>query len=384
MKIQHQAWIGLGSNTGNRAQWLQQAIGLMHTRLGTVAQVSKSYETPSWGYQGADYWNAVVLLHTHQSPKDLLQGLHNIEAECGRVRTAQQGYQDRTLDLDLLCYDDVIIQTPELQLPHPRMHVRNFVLVPMLDIKTEWVHPILQKNAAQLLQASPDDTPSTPVGRLWAPLTSVGLHQLNYIAIEGNIGAGKTSLTHKIAEDFNAKMVLERFADNPFLPKFYEDQSRYAFPLEMSFLADRYQQITDDLAQFDLFKDFVVADYHIFKSLIFAKVTLAEDEFRLYKTMFSIMYKEVPKPDLYVYLYQNTERLLANIRKRGRSYEQEIPAAYLEQINRGYLDYINTQSDVNTLVIDVTELDFIARQSDYLYILDLIQQRMQADAVAKV
>ena len=141
------------------------------------------------------------------------------------------------------------------------------------------------------------------------------------IGILAHVDAGKTTLANKLAEDFNAKMVLERFADNPFLPKFYEDQSRYAFPLEMSFLADRYQQISDDLAQFDLFKDFVVADYHIFKSLIFAKVTLAEDEFRLYKTMFDIIYKEMPKPDLYIYLYQNTERLLQNIKLRGRSYE---------------------------------------------------------------
>ena len=195
----------------------------------------------------------------------------------------------------------------------------------------------------------------------------------NYIAIEGNIGAGKTTLVNKIADDFNAKTVLERFADNPFLPKFYEDQIRYAFPLEMSFLADRYQQISDDLAQFDLFKDFIVADYHIFKSLIFAKVTLAEDEFRLYKTMFDIIYKEMPKPDLYIYLYQNTERLLENIKLRGRSYEQNIPAEYLEKINSGYLDYIKSQPDLNVLIIDVSDRDFVKSQQDYIYILDQIQ-----------
>lgn len=136
----------------------------------------------------------------------------------------------------------------------------------------------------------------------------------NYIAIEGNIGAGKTSLAHKIALDFNAKLVLERFADNPFLPKFYEDNARYAFPLEMSFLADRYQQISDDLSQFELFKDFIVSDYDVFKSLIFAKVTLLPEEFTLYRKLFHIMYKDMVKPDLYIYLYQNTERLLRNIK----------------------------------------------------------------------
>ncbi len=184
-------------------------------------------------------------------------------------------------------------------------------------------------------------------------------------------------MTNKLAEDFNAKTVLERFADNPFLPKFYQDQNRYAFPLEMSFLADRYQQISDDLAQFDLFKDFIVADYHIFKSLIFAKVTLAEDEFRLYKTMFDIIYKEMPKPDLYIYLYQSTDRLLANIKTRGRTYEQEIPAEYLEKINNGYLDYIKSQKDLNILIIDVTNRDFLNYQEDYIFILEEIKNKIR-------
>jgi deoxyadenosine/deoxycytidine kinase len=214
------------------------------------------------------------------------------------------------------------------------------------------------------------------VQKLEIPIEKIKLNHFNYIAIEGNIGAGKTTLTNKLAEDFNAKTVLERFADNPFLPKFYEDQNRYAFPLEMSFLADRYQQISDDLAQFDLFKDFIVADYHIFKSLIFAKVTLAEDEFRLYKTMFDIIYKEMPKPDLYIYLYQSTERLLVNIKERGRPYEQEIPAEYLEKINIGYLDYIKSQQNLNVLIIDITDRDFHNNQEDYIFILNEIQNKI--------
>jgi deoxyadenosine/deoxycytidine kinase len=214
------------------------------------------------------------------------------------------------------------------------------------------------------------------VQKLEIPIDKIKLNHFNYIAIEGNIGAGKTTLTNKLAEDFNAKTVLERFADNPFLPKFYEDQNRYAFPLEMSFLADRYQQISDDLAQFDLFKDFIVADYHIFKSLIFAKVTLAEDEFRLYKTMFDIIYKEMPKPDLYIYLYQSTERLLVNIKERGRPYEQEIPAEYLEKINIGYLDYIKSQQNLNVLIIDITDRDFHNNQEDYIFILNEIQNKI--------
>jgi deoxyadenosine/deoxycytidine kinase len=144
----------------------------------------------------------------------------------------------------------------------------------------------------------------------------------------------------------------------------------------MSFLADRYQQISDDLAQFDLFKDFIVADYHIFKSLIFAKVTLTDDEYRLYRKLFEIIYKEMPKPDLYIYLYQNTDRLLANIKKRGREYEQEIAAEYLDKINQGYLDYIKSQTDLNVLLIDVSDRDFVQNQEDYVYILSKIQEKL--------
>jgi deoxyadenosine/deoxycytidine kinase len=144
----------------------------------------------------------------------------------------------------------------------------------------------------------------------------------------------------------------------------------------MSFLADRYQQLSDDLAQFDLFKDFLVADYHIFKSLIFAKITLAEDEYRLYRNLFDIVYREMPKPDLYIYLYQNSERLLQNIKKRGRDYEQKIPADYLDKINSGYLEYIKSQTDLNVLIIDISDKDFVKSQQDYLFVLEQIKNKI--------
>ncbi|UGS23279.1 2-amino-4-hydroxy-6-hydroxymethyldihydropteridine diphosphokinase [Flavobacterium channae] len=373
---QHQVIVSLGSNQGNRFETIQACIDLIHSEVATVVKVSKIYETPAWGFESEPFYNAAILIHTTKSAQKILNQVLRVEKKLGRIRTKDSGYQARIIDVDIIAFDEEIISTENLQVPHPLMQNRKFVLQPMMDLGLNWEHPILKKTILQLLSQTEDNSEIKVVASLVSPIEKLELQQFNYIAIEGNIGAGKTTLSSKIAQDCNAKLVLERFADNPFLPKFYKDQSRYAFPLEMSFLADRYQQLSDDLAQFDLFKDFVVADYHIFKSLIFAKVTLQEDEFRLYKTMFDIIHKEMPKPDLYVYLYQNTERLLVNIKKRGRSYEQEIPADYLEKINQGYLDYIKTQTDLNVLIIDVSDLDFVKKQEDYVKILSEIKKKI--------
>jgi 2-amino-4-hydroxy-6-hydroxymethyldihydropteridine diphosphokinase len=376
MKSQHQVILSIGSNQGNRLENVQQCIQLIHEEIGTVIKVSKLYETPSWGFESGAFYNCALVLNTFSAAHKILTQVLKIEKRLGRIRTDEEGYQCRLIDIDLIAFDEAVVSTEKLEIPHPLMQNRKFVLLPMQDLDIDWKHPILQKKLAELLETCPDDSVCEVVQDLDSPLRRIPLEKLNYIAFEGNIGAGKTTLAMRIAEDFNAKTVLERFADNPFLPKFYKDQNRYAFPLEMSFLADRYQQLSDDLAQFDLFKDFLVADYHIFKSLIFAKITLAEDEYRLYRNLFGIVYREMPKPDLYVYLYQNSERLLQNIKKRGRTYEQKIPAEYLDKINSGYLDYIKTQTDLNVLIIDVSDKDFVKNQEDYLYVLEEIQKKI--------
>lgn len=376
MKNQNKIVLSIGSNLGDRLKTIQLCIDTIHKTVAAVVKVSKVYETPSWGFESEPFYNCALVIHSSKSPQKLLSSLLSIEKKMGRERKISQNYEARVIDIDIISVNEEIIETESLKVPHPEMQNRNFVLYPMNDLNLNWEHPVLKKSVSELLTSSSDDSKCVEVYKLVSPIEKLNVQQLNYIAIEGNIGAGKTTLATKIANDCNAKLVLERFADNPFLPKFYKDQSRYAFPLEMSFLADRYQQLSDDLAQFDLFKDFVIADYHIFKSLIFAKVTLQEDEFRLYKTMFDIIHKEMPKPDLYVYLYQSTERLLENIKKRGRSYEQEIPADYLEKINKGYLDYIKTQTDLNVLVIDVSDLDFVKKQEDYIFLLNEINKKI--------
>ncbi|OXB06085.1 2-amino-4-hydroxy-6-hydroxymethyldihydropteridine diphosphokinase [Flavobacterium pectinovorum] len=376
MKSQHQVVLSIGSNQGNRLANIESCIALIHQEVGTVIEVSKLYETPAWGFESDAFYNCALLLHSNLSAQKILNQVLKVEKQLGRIRLNQEGYQSRIIDIDLIVFDNEIIESEKLTIPHPLMQNRNFVLLPMRDLKLDWKHPVLHKTINELIASTPDDSSCTVVQDLKSPLREIPLENYNYIAFEGNIGAGKTTLVHKIAEDFNAKTVLERFADNPFLPKFYKDQNRYAFPLEMSFLADRYQQLSDDLAQFDLFKDFIVADYHIFKSLIFAKITLQEDEYRLYRNLFDIIYKEMPKPDLYIYLYQNTGRLLENIKKRGRAYEQNIEGDYLDKINNGYLEYIKSQTDLNVLIIDVSNRDFVKNHEDYLFILNEIQKKL--------
>jgi len=376
MKSQHQVVLSIGSNQGNRLANIESCIALIHQEVGTVIEVSKLYETPAWGFESDAFYNCALLLHSNLSAQKILNQVLKVEKQLGRIRSNQEGYQSRIIDIDLIVFDNEIIESEKLTIPHPLMQNRNFVLLPMRDLKLDWKHPVFHKTINELIASTPDDSSCTVVQDLKSPLREIPLENYNYIAFEGNIGAGKTTLVHKIAEDFNAKTVLERFADNPFLPKFYKDQNRYAFPLEMSFLADRYQQLSDDLAQFDLFKDFIVADYHIFKSLIFAKITLQEDEYRLYRNLFDIIYKEMPKPDLYIYLYQNTGRLLENIKKRGRAYEQNIEGEYLEKINNGYLEYIKSQVDLNVLIIDVSNRDFVKNHEDYLFILNEIQKKL--------
>jgi deoxyadenosine/deoxycytidine kinase len=196
----------------------------------------------------------------------------------------------------------------------------------------------------------------------------------NYISIEGNIGAGKTTLATRLSEQFNARLILEQFEDNSFLPKFYEDQERYAFPLELSFLADRYQQLKNQLASHDMFHPLTIADYFIHKSLIFARKTLNDQEFLLYSRLFAIIENVLPKPDLLVYLYLDIDRLQQNIRNRGRSYEQNIQDDYLLKIQEGYFDYIRQQQGIRILLVDTNHLDFVANNEDYDKLVELIMK----------
>ena len=194
----------------------------------------------------------------------------------------------------------------------------------------------------------------------------------NFLVIEGNIGSGKTNLAKKIAEDFNGKLILEAFEDNPFLPKFYKESERNALPLELFFMAERFQQLNDKKNTSDLFSKLIVADYSFFKSKLFAQNNLKEDELNLFNRLYDIMFYNVKKPELLIYIHSDVARLQKNIKKRGRKFELEIKDEYLKSIENKYLDYLKKQRDFPVLIIDVSSIDFVNNKSSYKKILDEI------------
>ena len=203
------------------------------------------------------------------------------------------------------------------------------------------------------------------------------MQQLNwkyqYVAIEGNIGAGKTTLCKQLGADFGSKLVLEAFADNPFLSRFYENPERHAFSVELFFMTDRYKQLQEDLVK-TLFNQNIIADFFFIKTLLFAKQNLKDDEYHLFKNIFNILNATFPKPELLVYLHRPTDQLIKNIRKRGRSYEQQIKKEYLESIQTAYFDYFRTEKEIPILIIDVGDMDFIKDKKYYHHLTELINR----------
>ena len=199
-----------------------------------------------------------------------------------------------------------------------------------------------------------------------------------YVVIEGNIGSGKTTLSKLLAEKWNSRLMLEEFKDNPFLPKFYENPKQHGFALELSFLAERYHQKRDELNRTDLFRPGIVCDYSFAKSLVFAKINLDPDEFELYQNLFHIIHGRLPKPDILLFLYCSPEKSLQQIKKRGRSYEQEITIDYLIRINKGYLDFFKQQKDTKIVVLNTNELDFVKSDGDLQRILGVLRRNHQS------
>ncbi|HMU71724.1 MAG TPA: deoxynucleoside kinase [Ferruginibacter sp.] len=195
----------------------------------------------------------------------------------------------------------------------------------------------------------------------------------NFVTIEGNIGAGKTTLSHLLSKHYNARLILEEFADNPFLPKFYENPGQYAFPLELFFMAERYKQLKELLQTKDMFQNITISDYLFTKCLLFAKVNLPEEEFRLYQKLFEIINPQIVQPDILIYLHTPVKKLQENIKKRNREYEQSIPNDYLFTLQETYTQYIK-QHNIKTLFVDASNADFLGNEEHLKVITDALDK----------
>jgi deoxyguanosine kinase len=201
--------------------------------------------------------------------------------------------------------------------------------------------------------------------------------QYHYIAIEGNIGAGKTTLAHLLAKKLNARLILEQFADNPFLPKFYENPKQNAFPLELFFMAERYKQLKDMIHTSDLFQNVTVSDYIFTKCLLFAKINLSDEEFRLYQRLFDIVAQQIVFPDIVIYLHSPVHKLQRNIKKRNRLYEQNIADEYLFNIQETYTSYIK-QHNIKTIFIDAINADFLGDEAHLQTVIDALNTNIES------
>lgn len=368
MKI-HQALISLGSNLGNRLEWLLKALVLMEKESIKIKSLSSLYETPAWGFKSSPFFNACAMIETHLSPEELLAIFFQIEAQLGRLRKTRQGYTARQIDLDLLFYEDFVMSTENLILPHPRLHLRNFVLKPLEEIVPHWVHPIFKQSISKLLIQSPDpDVIEKLPFQKWSPPI---FDTFPFLIIEGNIGVGKTTLAQKIASNYKLPLLKEAFAINPYLEKFYADPATFALAVEQFFLADRIKQTQTFWSQNG---DRIISDYNIQKCLIFARYNLNEADFKRYKKHFDEAYLSQKLPDLMVYLHTDIESLQTQIKKRGRPYEQQIKNEYLVQIEKGYQTLIQSDLPYPVVSISTKDLDFQHSEAEYQRLLRLLFQ----------
>jgi len=335
------AFLSLGGNLNDRAEILRSAKKAIGAQIGEIIAESGIYETDAWGSPSQKkYLNQVIKIKTSLSPEQLLITTLLIEKMAGRKRTSKQN-ADRTLDIDILFFNHLVLNGKNLQIPHPRLHQRKFVLVPLAEIEKNLVHPVLKKSMGSLLNASKDRLNVIPYSENNSPL---------YLCIEGNIGSGKSTLARALYKKWGAAYLPEIFEENHLLPLFYDDPGPFSFSMEFSFLISRFQQITNELKPE---RKLIVSDYSIFKSLWFARVNLPEHEFRLFKKHFKTLAAMLPKPDLIVYLDASITNVEKNIKKRGRPYEGKIKNSYLRSVAASYKEGLKDLSAIKKLVIPV-------------------------------
>ena len=368
----------LGGNLGGRLEYLRLARYWVHELIGTCLEASSVYQTAAWGVQDQpDFLNQVLKIQTQCNPREVLAAISRIESDLGRQPRRVWG--EREMDLDILFFDDQVVDDPDLHIPHPRIQDRRFVLVPLAELVPELRHPESGLTIRELLKICPDPLDVQNFGppeqtepdhfqqnESGLKESKIRMHY-QLVTVEGNIGAGKTTLARYFARDFSGKLILEGFEDNPFLPKFFEDFRKNAFATELYFLAERYHQLSREMQEPELFADRIIMDYLFTKSLLFAKANLDEDEFALFHKLFHIINPRLPEPELIVYVHADVDRLVRNIQQRGRDFEQGVDPAYLEKIQANYFAWFRQNPHLRIVVVDNSEADYVGNPADYLW-----------------
>lgn len=344
-------YLSLGSNKGDRLSFLQLEIGMIAYRVGPIQSISSVYETPAWGFESSPFLNLCLELSSSLPPEKLLDELLAIEQTLGRQRKKQKGYSARTIDIDILLYDQRISDSPTLSLPHPRMHQRRFILQPLCEMDKNLFHPILKQSIHALEIACPD---TAVLKKL--PLTLKRPKIARFIAIEGNIGIGKTTLAKILNRHLGGTLLLENYLDNPYLADFYNDPATYALRVERAFLHER-------IAHYNHFFSHpndlpIIADFTLGKSHLFAKVNLTTTDFAHYSQEFKSLTKELPQPDCVIFLNQKPTGIMKKINLRGRSFEENISLDYLKKLNTAYSEAI-TKTSIPTIEYTLDGIDFV-------------------------
>ena len=366
------AHISLGSNQGNRLAFLKTALHHIRQEIGETFLVSCVYESPAWGFKSGPFLNACVSIETLLSPSALLEKLVSIEMKMGRTRSEEQGYTDRCIDLDILLYEAEIVSHDHLKIPHPRLHLRNFVLYPLAEIHPNGMHPQFQKTIQTLKKESTDEAiPKKYLHTTWNTRNPL-LQRFPFVAIEGNTGVGKTTLALKIAAHYKIAFFEETFLNNPHLKSFYEQSNKNAEAMERFFLEDR----VENAAHFWRAQksESAVADYSIYRSLIFGQQNLSAKAFSAFQELFEKKTRGVRIPDVVVYVRRPIPELLANIQKRGRSFERTISREYLEKIQNGYDLFFEKTHPFSVLKVDATGKDYIQNKHDFQIVLQCLEE----------
>lgn len=355
--IMNEVFLCLGGNLGNRSQILTKSAHLIEKECGKIIKKSKIYETVAWGSKSQKkFLNEVIQIKTKYSAEQLLTKLLAIEKSLGRKRNNIKN-SDRLIDIDILFFNNEIIKNKSIEIPHPRLHLRNFVLKPLMDINKDLIHPALNKSIKKIYKNCGDT------------LAATEFTPVKYICIEGNIGSGKTTLAKELAKQINADFLPEQFEKNDLLQLFYSKPDAFAFPLEFNLLLNRYTQIKNSVKKN---AKLIIGDYSIYKSLWFAKVNLGNKEFLFFKKHFKALELKLPKPDVIIYLQTSTSNLKQNVLSRGRQYEKNISVKYLNEVGKQYLKGIKEMNTSKKLLISIKKYDsglnqeLIKRIKDYL------------------